>query len=235
MNKKINLDYEVIRSVIKENKDFLLPIFAILISLMLIIFFVIPQVNGIFQTQSQVVVENEKLTNLQKSLSVLQGTDLVSLNNEIKTSSAALPPTKDFALILDSLSSDASIALVSLGDFEFQVGDLSKQDLASTTPAPSLKLTINLTGSIDDTIKFIELLYKNAPVSEVVSLKAGPNFSSLDILFYYKPFPPQSTTNPENIRGISSRDLQLINSISTPDVFDQIPLINTDQSPVIPL
>jgi hypothetical protein len=215
MNKKVNIDSEVLKTLYRENKDFLVPIFAILASIIIIIFFIIPQFNGFIAKQNQIQTEEDKLANLNQSLSVLNSTSDTVLDNDISKTSIALPASKDFASILNAISNAASVSNVSLGDFEFSIGDVSGV-ASSGSIVPSLKISLNNSGSTQSVINFLSQLDKSAPISEVTSVKSAGNFSSIDVDFYYKPFPPKGLTNPGNIHAISPANQSLIDNINIP-------------------
>ncbi len=216
---KKNLDIEILRTIYRENKAFLIPIAVLFATIVLIIFFLIPQVNGYIQNQDQVRIEKDKLLNMQKSLSELSQASSDTLDNEVKLSSLSLPPNKDFASILLAISQASAFSGVSLGDFEFQVGDIGKIT-ASGTSVPSLKITLNLTGDIPAIARFIGEMKKSVPISQITSVKASGNFATVDVVFFYKPFPPTGSSDPEKIRNISSQEKNMVDSIKPPANID---------------
>lgn len=221
MNKKVDINAEIIRTLIEENRPFLTPLATIFVGIILVIFFVIPQFNGFSAKQDELNTEREKLRKLQNSLLVLNSTSEGTLEKNLEVSSATLPPEKDFALILNALSSAASFSGVSLGDFDFQIGNLSGNANIGTA-VPSIRITLNISGSVESTVDFIRELSKTVPVSQVSGVKSGGSFSSIDLLFYYKPFPPQNSVNPQNIVSISENQQKLINDIFIPPAVSPV-------------
>ena len=157
MNKKVNLNAEILKTIYEENKEFLLPIGVIFTSILLLIFFIFPEFNGYFQKREAVLMEQEKLNNLKESLSAISSIDDSILSQDLEIVSRALPPNKDFAAILNAISQAASVTGVSLGDFEFQIGDITK---TNTTPAstPSIKISLNITADTLSTVAFLKKL-----------------------------------------------------------------------------
>ncbi len=219
--KKLTFDFDkdALKIFFEENRVFLIPAGVIFVSILLSVFFVIPQVNGFFQKQSQVNPEREKLSNLAQSLSALSLANDAVLEADLKIASLALPPNKDFAQILNSISSAASLSGVSLGDFEFQIGDITKVS-QQTTGTPNLKISINISGNVGATARFINELKKSVPISSIAGVKSSGNFSTLEIVFYYKPFPPSGITDPEKIRSVSQASQKVIDEISIPPNID---------------
>lgn len=219
MNKKVSLDAEVLRSLYKENKEIIVPIGVIFASILLMILFLIPQVNGYFQKQDAVKSEREKLNNLSDSLSAINGTSDDVLEKNLEIVSYALPPNKDFAAILNAISHASQVSGASLGDFEFQIGDITKAG-TSPTGTPSLKVSLNISGDTSSTIAFLRELGETTPISEASSVKSSGNFSTVEVVFYYRPFPPSGTTDPEKIRPISASNQKVIDALSLPANLD---------------
>lgn len=230
MNKKVNLNAEVLKILYAENKEFLVPVGVIFVSILLLIFFIVPQINGFFQKQSQIPAKREKLANLQKSASSLSLTNDLVLDKDLKIVSSALPPSKDFAAILNAISGAASVAGVALGDFEFQIGDISKTN-TQPTGTPSIEISLNITGSVETTVSFVKELKKTIPISEIAGVKSSGSFAAIELVFYYKPFPPQGVTDPEKIRPINQESQKMIDGIEVPINLDLntlgVPSINS--------
>ena len=229
MNTHVNLDAQLFKDLYNNNKEFLIPIASIFISIILIIFFVIPQFNGYFAKQSQIQVEKDKLSKLSQSLSILSSTSGSVLDQDVQTTSLALPPDKDFASVLTSISAAASVSNISLGNFEFIIGNISGGS-AQTASSPSLKISLNVTGGVPATINFIKQINDSAPISEFGSVKSSGNFSSIDIFFYYKPFTPQSALDPSSIQAISPSEQKIIDGIKIPASLSQGDFGNTSAS-----
>jgi hypothetical protein len=210
---------EVLKALYAENKEFLLPIGTIFISILLLIFFIFPQINGFFQKQNQAAVERGKLNNLEESLSTLSSIDDSSLDRNLEIVSKALPPNKDFAAILNAISQAAQVTGASLGDFEFQIGDITKTNTIPTG-TPSIKISLNISADASVTIAFLKELEKNVPISQVAGAKSSGSFAAIEILFYYKPFPPQGTTDPEKIRPVTSENQKIIDELEIPLSLD---------------
>ena len=80
MNKKVNLSTEVLKTIYEENKRILIPIGVILVSILLIIFFVLPQANGYFKKQELIKEEQGKLNNLSDNKEeILEGVSYVRI------------------------------------------------------------------------------------------------------------------------------------------------------------
>ena len=102
---------------------------------------------------------------------------------------------------------------VSLGDFDFQVGDLSNTS-GSVTSVPTLNMDLHITGNINQMSDFISELNKTVPLSEVVGIKGDVESSVVTTIFYYKPFPTFTLNENIQIKTLSASDLNLISQFS---------------------
>jgi hypothetical protein len=128
--------------------------------------------------------------------------------------SVALPPNKDFSGVLDGISVAANKSGVFLGDYEFQVGNISTPSI-SIQSFPSLQITLKINGGVSGVTRFITELYKTVPLSEVSSVKVSNSDSEITALFYYKPFPPLGFNSSLPINTVSPQGLSVINTLSS--------------------
>jgi hypothetical protein len=115
---------------------------------------------------------------------------------------------------MNSISFVSAKTGVSVGDFEFSVGNLSNA-AAGVISYPSISIDVNLVGSTQAIMQFITELYKTAPASEVTNIKIGGHAGSITVLFYYKTFSLQNVDQTVPIVALSAKDTQLIKDVST--------------------
>jgi hypothetical protein len=212
--KKINIDLENLLVLYKHYKEFLLPVGVILVSLLVIIYIVFPQIQQYFNSQNSVTVEQQKLGALNSNYNLLTSLDDAKIASNLSTLSLALPPEKDFAGIIDAISYVSAKTGVSVGNFEFSLGDLSASNFAGTA-YPSTKIDVSLKGDAKNIINFASEITKTMPIAEVTALNVSGNTGTLTVLFYYKPFPAQSVSDQTPIVALSAKQTALINSISS--------------------
>ncbi len=212
MNKN-NIDLATIKFLYDKYKTYVFSVIIIFVSLALFLKAIIPQIQNFFDIQNQVKIENEKLTVIKKNLSSLSNLNESLISYQLQVSSDALPSSKDFAGILNGVSISAGKAGVFLGDFDFQVGDISKVT-AGDNKFPSLQLVLSLNAGVSDTVRFITELYRTVPLAEVKNVQISGNHSSITTVFYYKPFPSLNVKDSDPVFLISDKDLSLIKNIS---------------------
>lgn len=224
-DKKISIDTSTLALLYQHYKAFLVPVAVIITSILLFLFFVIPQIKYYFNSRDQEKIEREKLNNLQSSLAVLRNLDEGKLNSDITTLSLALPQNKDFVGILNVVSGTAIKTGVSLGDFSFQVGDIRKN--TDSSPFPSIPVSLKLAGSFQSILDYITALNQTSPLSEITLFKIDRESAQVAVNFYYKPY--SGTVIDENVplTNITPEDDSLISTISTWDSSNSFILLST--------
>ena len=221
MNGKINLDKLILQQLYKKNKDYLIPIITIIVCFILLVQVTIPQIGLFSKKQAEISTERIKLETLNNNFSILSCLDDSTLNSQFDLAVLALPSEKKFESVLNAINLAASKTGVFLGDFEFQVGDLSKTGPGKI--APSLKLTLLINGGASETVSFVKELYKSLPLSEVSDIQVNNKNSTISISFYYKPFASVSD-NTLLLSKISKPQLDLLNEISSWNNYQSLQL-----------
>lgn len=211
--KKINLDKDAFNKLYTRYKDYLLPVSAVLICIILFVKLIIPQIQNLTDLKKQEEQENQKLQILKNNLSLLYNLNQNTLDSQLKITSKTLPVEKDFIGILNGISAAASKAKVGLGDYGFQVGDLTKLP-TSVKGYPSIQLVLNISGSLDSSINFLKELEKTVPMSEVTDVSLNNRGSNLNLVFYYKPLAPVKLRDDIPLVPLSSQNLNVIDDLS---------------------
>lgn len=236
MNKKINPDLNSLKFLYDRYKDFIIPIFVILFSLFLFIKFVIPQFQGLIASKQEIKNAYDKLNIAKNNLSMLTFMSEPSLDNNVGLLTKALPAVKDFDGILNALSIASTKAGVTLGNFSFQVGDLST--FTNASGYLSLKLNLNVSGGMNTVSNFLNILNSTLPLSEVKSIEMNNKSSIISLVFYYKPLPPIAYSDSQLLKNISKNDLMLIeklfsfnnSQVIVPSVVESSPISSKSSS-----
>jgi hypothetical protein len=213
-SKKINVDFENLALLYKHYKEFLLPVGVILVSILVIIYVIFPQIQQYFNSQNLVKAEQLKLDTLRNNYSLLTSSDDATITADLNTLSLALPSQKDFAGIIDAISYVSAKTGVTVGNFEFSLGNLSASNFGGTV-YPSTKTDLSLEGSAKNIVNFTHEIVKTMPVAEVTAVNITGGTGSLTILFYYKPFPSQNISDQTQIVPLSAKQVSLMKDISS--------------------
>lgn len=226
---KISVDRSTISYFYRRYRDYIVPIATLIVSFLLLLKITIPTLNNLSTKEQEIKFEKEKLATLQNNLQILTHLNDQTLSNQLSVVTNALPSEKNFAEILNAVSISANKSGVFLGDYEFQVGDLSK----TVTPLkglPSLSLSLVVNGNANATAKFVTELYRSFPVSEVTDIEVNGNRAALSAVFYYKPFNQAKIDETIKLSNLTTPDLNTIRNISSwnnPRVLEEITPILT--------
>lgn len=225
---RFNVDLATITTVYRQYKNFLLPVGIILASVILFFVILIPQVQGVLGAKETEAEEMQKLASLRESLNVLTTINESSLSQDLASLSKVLPPNKDFAGIINSISSNAVKSGVSVGNFEFSVGDLGSSQ--ENVPYPTIQITLEVSGPANATVDFVKNLYESSPVAEINTFKLNGNSASMKINFYYKATPPVSLDNSLPVAAFSESEKEIISKANewSEGVFESPIPINID-------
>jgi hypothetical protein len=98
-----------------------------------------------------------------------------------------------------------------VGDYGFQVGDLSKQKIPKDT---FLEIGVTLNGNVDHIRQFISALKNQFPISRVTQVSISSNKTAvLTIMFFYKPFPLISFTGDAVLQPLNEKEETLLTSL----------------------
>lgn len=211
--KKVNVDKEAVTTVYMHYKDNILPIVVIFACILILFFVIVPEFKQFLATQEQLRVETEKLQVLKNNYNFLSNLDESQIDADYNTLSRALPSKKDFVGIMNAISISSQKTGVSVGDFDFSLGNLDKTTVDAIFP--TIKININLVGNPQLVAKFVTELYKTAPVSEVTTIKATGTVASLEIRFYYKSVPPMNISDETPVVPHSQQTAAFIKEISS--------------------
>lgn len=212
MNKKINLEGTTFKFLYEKYKFYLLPIIITLTSIFLFLRITLPFLGEYQSLQGLKVEEEKKLQTLRSNYEILSNIDDGNLDSQLAVATDALPSGKDFASVLNAVSTSAGKSGVILGDYEFQVGNISED--TPSVKFPSLELVLTVNGGVSQSLAFVEELYKSVPLAEVLNMEINNNRSLITVIFYYKSLPgTPSVTAP--IANLSEKNLSTINTIFT--------------------
>lgn len=208
---RFNVNLSTALIIYRQYKNYFLPFGIIVASLVLFFIILIPQVQGVFSAKEQEAKETQKLETLKQSYSNLSAMNEAALGQNVTSLERALPSTKDFAGIINSISYNSVKAGVSVGNFEFSLGDLNS--VQEGVAFPTIQITLNVSGSPKSSVEFIKSLYESVPIVEITSMKLSGESTSLKLQFYYKANPQISLQNNTPITQFSENEKALLSKV----------------------
>lgn len=212
-SRKVNIDIDTLSVLYRHYKNYLLPLGVIACCFLVLFFIVIPQTQQYLSNSDTLKAETQKLDDLKNNYNFLVNLDEAKTDDQLKTLSAVLPPDKDFAGVMNSISSTAGKTNVSVGNFSFTVGDLSSVSQIGSL-YPNFQVLLTLQGDSGSIINFISQIYKTAPVAEINIIKLQSGSANITLLFYYKPFASQNISDSQSVQSLSPASQTLISDLS---------------------
>lgn len=206
-----------------ENKELIVPIFSVVVSVLLFLVFIIPQLVSFPSRKTEVDIETAKLDQLKESEKVLTTLSTETINAQVQTAARVLPETKQFEEILNTISTAANLANVQIESYSFRETEVSSKE-----QLPFVAFDINVFGELDQAVNFINQLYKTKPISEVKTLTNSDGISEINVIFYYAPFTNLTLDDRTAVRSMSPKERAALNEINQWDdafggVFNLIP------------
>lgn len=179
-----------------------------LLSIVLLIFFVIPQIQEFFSLKAEERRFAEQNKILQNNINFLQSLDENGLEADFQVASLSVPAQKDFENILSSVSTAADKAGVTLGDFTFRVGDLSTKS-AALSSSQNLQIDVQIVGTIDSITQFVNNIYAQLPLVQITSIEMNGRSAAIHTIFPFKPYSATKYQINKPIGALSTAEQEL--------------------------
>lgn len=191
---------------------------TIVVSLLLLFFVIIPEVGQWFSIRDEISATQKRIAVLQANIAFLTNLDKNTVTSQLQIASQALPPDKNFGTILDTIANAAVSSGISLSDYSFPVGNVSKSsatDTTNSTGVSTLTVTITVDGTVDQLSKFIKAIETSLPLAHVTSIDGNNGTTAVTIDFYQKPFPPVDSSGDTPLTPLSEEKKTLLQKLST--------------------
>jgi len=220
----LNINSTTFNILYRKYKSFVLPSIIIISCIILFFIAIIPQVQAVLDAKEKERIEKQKLELFKSNYNLLLNMDIVKLNSYFEMLTKTLPSGKDFAGVINVISDKSVKAGVSIGDFEFTVGNISKPQEGDTL-SPSIQISLDVAGESRAVLSFVTALYKSMPLSEITTIEQGGDSARIKIQFYYKAFPQGPISNESPISAFTSDNLSLINDLLSWGVVNEAKFI----------
>lgn len=193
---------------------------TIVVCLILIVQVIIPQVQTWFSIRDEVIATTDRITVIRNNLAYMSNLDKTLLDKQLETATAAVPPQKDFSSILNAIFEAALQSGVSLGDFSFNVGNVSATAAgapkdASQKDLSAIEVTLVLSSNLDGGKRFLTKIKEKLPLSEVVKLEGNLQATTVTIRFFQKPLAKIVYQDTQPLPPVSPQHQQLLQQLSS--------------------
>ncbi len=195
------------------------PLFAgllitviIMVSFMLIVRIILPQLDSWFSIQNEVNVTRARIQTLDRNIQFLQSLSEPEQDLDKTLLQQALPFEKDYPGIINAITTSAVNAGISLGDFSFSIGLLSTPS-AQLNSFYQVPITLTITSNTDGSKKFAKGLSETLPLSSIVSWSGSDGGSNISVLFYYKGFPQIILNDNVPVPPLTTDKIKLLDTL----------------------
>lgn len=230
VNQKVSINQLLLKNLYFRYRAFVTPLVTIVVCILLFFFVVTQQIQNWFAMRDALAVDTQSVAVMHQNLSLVTSLDDAKLNQTLATATSALPTEKDFTGIVTALQNAAAIAGTSLGDYSFQLGNLSG-DTKKSSQLP-IQLTIALRGNITDAQRFAQQLHQELPLSDTIAIAVNANASiSVTVVFYYAPLLKITFQDDTPLPVVGSADQQLLEKLANESTINTVILASPSATP----
>jgi hypothetical protein len=205
----------------RDSQYYALSIVAVTIIVCSVLIFnvIIPEVSNWISIRQEVIATQAKIDMLQNNIGFMNNLDKTTLNRQFDTAASALPPQKDFASMLNVISSAAFASNVSLNDYTFEVGSIASASGQLTDVrykgVAVIRIVLVVNGSLDSIRRFIGAIHTSVPIAEVTNIDGNGQNVSISVQFYQKPLPNVDVSGSQQLEQVSAEKLAVLQKLET--------------------
>lgn len=222
-------DENQLKLVLLHYKKFYISLGIIVLCVILFFTFIIPQIQQYSEARVQIQEVQDRILILEKNISFLSNVNEQEQNAQTATVLAALPEDKDYAGILFAVKSASSKAGVGIGDFTFQVGELSAKSVI-TKNLPTISMQVNVVGDPVAIEKFLLAIAETLPLSNITEVTMGSRSTEVVLEFYYKPIATLRMNYAQPFVQMSPQNKNLLDQLTKWQTAQ--PILYFDSSPL---
>lgn len=211
MKKNTKLDKETLIGLYYENKDLIVPIFAISISVLLFLIFIIPQLLSFPSRKNAVDAETKILNKIKESEKILSTANTELINSEVQLVAITLPEKKPLEGALLAIYTAASLSNIQIESYSFQ-------EITSIEPESSrqdISFNVNIIGELEQAVDFADQIYKTYPISSIDGITSEGGISTILIRFFYSPFVTGTLDDRTTVRSSTETERTTLEEITS--------------------
>jgi hypothetical protein len=212
---KNSVSKDKFQTKLEENRDLLIPLAILFIAIVLFMIFILPKLFSVASGKGERDVEVSKLDQIKEAKRVLEATDKEALEAELELTTRALPPDKNFELILGAIAASAEKANVRVANYVFS--DSGGNDAGQETYS-ELVFDIGVFGGIDQAANFSNELMKRFPLADIKGITYSDGITKVLVAFYYKPFTSVEAQDAALARDKNAEEISALETIQQWDV-----------------
>lgn len=223
----MNINFELLFK--KYRTVILWSISSLLLSGILILLVILPQLVVIRQNDQLIQSNQKKIASFKAKIKDLKSFDRKEYEEDLTTTLVALPPEKDLPAALDQVQILLAKNRLQLASIAFD----SSPTLGNvSSAAQAYQIKIGVSGDPQSFKNFVEDIKTAPKIMKLSGLtitigQGGASQENLVLTAYFQPPPSSLGTIDQNIDLLSGKDKDLINTLSTNAA--SIPIISSSQ------
>lgn len=167
-----------------------IPVVLISLGIILLVSFIIPQMNNWFSVQNEVKSTQARINTIRRNTIVLENINKEKIESEFIVANLALPSSKDFSGILDLINDTTNKSGISLDDYEFSLGPVENKDNInkSKSEISTILLSLSIEGDSNALGIFLSEIESQIPLAQIHSVNYSENKGQIQLSFIVKSF-----------------------------------------------
>lgn len=195
----------------KKYKSQFLTLCFFLGGILIIFQVIIPIIQQISSQQQKNSIEQEKLSDINLSVQLIQSANESDLGNKLHVAVGVLPSEKSITAIYSALTNAAISSGVVFEGFTISPGDIyGDVDKKTEVGVPSVAVSAKISNVTADSLGlFLSSLSNTPPLSQVKDIKLTGGTAHIDLIFYYKPY-DLTTINSDIIKPFTQTEEDIL-------------------------
>ena len=215
--RKITLEYYSLRY--SPYFPVITPVLFILVAMLIFWQLIVPQFYSWFSIQNEIDATNRKINVIRQNIAYLETLDKYPVDKDYLIAVSALPSDLDYIGILNSITDASYASNVTLNDYEFTLGQISKIDKNIQAALSPTEIFIGLAveGNMENVSRFLLEVEHNLPMTEVKNLNYTDGKGEILLTFYLLQQPDIQYTYSDPITPLNQdehRVMQLLHQWS---------------------
>jgi hypothetical protein len=238
------------RYILETRRYLSLSVLIALVSLLVIVLGIVPQIQASLGIQQKITVEGKRLATLEQKARQLEDILTPPILAQIDTVNILLPSRKPLLELLSSLNQVATQTEVTVAGIELSPGSIATESTTKSTKSTStrgqavttgksssvtdsLEVDLSIHGSLAQLNQFFSLVEKTAPLTTITSLSLSPTTKSSGLTSANSVTIPLSERLAEEYEAnITVSAAYFTQSISAA-VEAQLPALNQSQQTIV--
>lgn len=191
-------------------RTFILPLSAVIITILLSVFVIIPQVMDYLRINDQIADLRSQISSLQTKAEVLEGVTESDYQDQLEVVLKALPTERDYVVAATQLQTIAQTSPLTMTGLTF----------GESGGADSYQIKVDVVGTLAGVKNFIHRVDSAPRVMKVGVIDISPErpplyTASITINAYFSPLATQVGKVDQPVASLTESDLEFIQKLST--------------------